>query len=424
MSVVLGGGVRAKVGALSLNFVPQIWHAQNQPFVVLPAGDPARSPFSSPWHFGVTSADLPLRFGYAPLTAFDLGESALWVTTHGFAAGLATESQWWGPGLRNAILMSNNAGGIPHAFVRTAVPIRTRAGEVEGRWIIGGLTESRFFDRDHNNDLRSLSGAVVTLTPALERHLTLGVARVVFAAIGGPGALPARSFDVFARWGQGSNVRAATGGRAAEQMTALFGRWIFPNTGLEAYAEWSRIVLPPSIRSLLLAPQFTQGFTVGWQYVTPRLVGPRLRLHLELTNLEQSPTSRFTDTLTYYVSRAVPQGYTQRGQVIGAAIGPGASSQWLAFDRISDNWSAGVFAGRIRWEQDTYYLQPTSVVYLSHDVTMYSGLRGSWRYGAHELTADLSVQRRYNYLFQNSLAGYAIDTAFDQQNVTLRFRAF
>jgi hypothetical protein len=416
------GGIHAQIGRVSLNLAPQIWTTENRPFPTLPPGDPDRSGFSSPWHAGAISADLPLRFGYRSTTAFDFGESALWITGKGVAAGIAAESQWWGPGQRNALLMSNNAGGIPHAFVRTATPVRTRVGDFEGRWMIGGLTESRFFDDNPDNDLRSASGAVFTFTPAADRNVTAGVARVVYAGIPGVGALPARALDAFGRWGEGSNVRSATSGRAAEQLTSLFARYVFPHSGAEAYGEWSRVVLPASIRSILLAPQFTQGFTVGMQWMTPREVGPRWRAQVEFTNLEQSPKSRAADTLSFYVSRIVPQGYTQRGQVVGAAIGPGASSQWFALDRLTGSHDLGVFVGRIRWDQDAYYVQPTSVVYFAFDVSVFSGIRGGWRHFGREIYAELWSQRRYNYLFQNSLHGFSRDAAFDKRNITLRFR--
>jgi hypothetical protein len=424
LSAAFSGGLRASVGKAHMILLPQIWTTANEGFPVLPGLDPQRDPFASPWHAGLISADLPQRFGYQRTTAFDLGESAAWLTVRGLSAGVTTESQWWGPGIRNALLMSNNAGGIPHAFVRTAAPIRTGAGDFEAKWLIGTLTESRFFDSDSLNDLRSLSGAVVTFTPILEPHLTVGAARVVYASIPGVGALPGRALDAFGRWGEGSNVTAASHGRAAEQLTSLFGRWVFPASSAEVYGEWGRIVLPASLKSLLVAPQFTQGFTVGMQWLPEINPQARLRLQLEMTNLEKSPTSRAADTLSFYVSSVVPQGYTHRGQVIGAAIGPGSSSQWLALDYLKGNRNAGVFAGRIRWDTDAYYTQPTSVVYLAYDVSIFAGLRASARIFDRETAAELWVQQRYNYLFQNPDYGYSRDAAFDKRIVTAKLRFY
>jgi hypothetical protein len=423
-TAAVSGGLQARLGRAQVNFVPQIWTAENRPFAVLPGVDPARSGFSSPWHHGLVSADIPLRFGIAPTTAFDLGESAAWITSSGIALGVASESQWWGPGIRNSLLMSNNAGGFPHAFLRTAAPVRTPAGDIEARWIVGALTESRFFDRVGENDMRSLSGAAVTFSPAIQPNFTAGVARVVYENISGAGALPARAFDVLVRWGGGFNVRWAQGGRAAEQLTTVFGRLVLPKSDAEVYGEWGRILLPTSVRSLLVAPQFTQGFTVGIQWLPAISSESRLRLQLELTNLEQAPMSREADTLSFYASSVVPQGYTHRGQVIGAAIGPGSSSQWLALDYLRGDHSTGAFLGRIRWDTDAYYRQPTSVIYVAYDVSVFGGLRAASRVKGRDVAAELWLQQRYNYLFQNPLYGFSRDGTFDRENVTMRLRVY
>jgi hypothetical protein len=424
VTVAMSGGVHAALGRVRVSVVPAFWSTENRAFAVLPGRDPARSGFASPYHAGRVSADLPVRFGTRAIRSFDLGESALWLVAKGTAAGVSTESQWWGPGIRNAIVMSNNAGGIPHAFVRTAAPIRTRVGSFEGRWIAGALSESRFFDRDPATNLRSLSGIVATYTPVIEPNASIGVARVVYAGIRGAGAMPARALDALLRWGGGFNVRSAHGGRAAEQISAVFGRWVFPEAGAEAYVEWSRMLLPVSVRDLLVAPQFTQGFTVGLQWVAPISDRQGIRLQAELTNLEQSAESVGADTISYYTSSVVPQGYTQRGQSVGAAIGPGGSSQWLAMDfmRRDASWSAGVFAGRIRWDTDMYYTQPTSLAHFAYDASVFGGLRAHARLWNVQAGTELTMQKRYNFLFQNSLYGYSRDDAFDKDNVTLRVR--
>ena len=424
LSFAAVGGVSARVGRFSLRLAPMLWHSQNQQTSVLPGGDPGRRAFSNPWHVGAISADIPLRFGHRPTTAIDLGESALWITARGLSGGFSTESQWWGPGIRNALLMSNNAGGFPHAFVTTARPVRTRAGEIEARWVAGGLMESRFFDHHTFNDSRSLSAAAVALTPSIEPHLTFGLARAVYASVSSAGGIPAHAVDALFRWRPGGNPRADTTGRAAEQLTSVFGRWVFPNDDGEVYGEWGRMIMPISIRSFLVAPQFTQGFTVGAQWVMRSSARSRYRLQVEFTNLEQSPKSRQADTLSFYTSRAVPQGYTHRGQVIGAAIGPGSSSQWFALDRLARHLDVGVFVGRIRWDTDAYYTQTTSIYYNSYDASVYSGVRAAGRHFGREMSAEFLVQRRYNYLFQNALEGWSPDAVFDRSNTTVRVRVF
>src|SRR5690606_24404975 len=112
------------------------------------------------------SMDLPQRFGESARVLVDPGQSSLTVETGAVAFGVATENVWWGPGIRNALLMGAQAPGIPHLFAGTATPLDTPLGDVRFRWMLGRLSESDYFDRDPSNDYRSLSGLVLVLTPS------------------------------------------------------------------------------------------------------------------------------------------------------------------------------------------------------------------------------------------------------------------
>ena len=423
LTLLVGGGVAGSAGPVNFILAPELWRAENEAFPVLPGGDSLRSAFASPWFHHYLSADLPLRFGYRPTTAANFGESSVWMAGRRVAVGIATESQWWGPGIRNALLVSNHAGGIGHAFVRTASPITTRAGSFEAKWMLGALSESRFFDDIASNDLRSLSGAIVTFTPAGDSSLTLGGARVVYSRAKGVASLPLRSLDVIVRGGNGDKEPSSTR-LASEQLASLFFRWVMPASGAEVYGEWARLRLPVSLRSLLVAPQFTQGYTVGAQWLPALRAETRLRVQLELTNLEQNPTSRSTDTISFYSSSVIAQGYTHRGQVVGAAIGPGSSSQWLALDVLQTDRSLGGFVGRIRWNTDAYYLQPTSVTPSSYDVSILAGLRGDLTVARRVVATEAVWQHRLSFLFQNANYGFSTSEAFDKRNTTLRVRVY
>lgn len=420
-------GVRVDAGPVRLVLAPQVWRTENEPFQVFPGRDSTRSPFSSPWYAGSRSADLPLRFGQEPVTQWDLGQSSLTVFAGPVAAGAATENQWWGPGIRNAIVLSNHAAGVPHLFLRTARPLRTPLGEVEARWIAGRLTQSVYFDTvpDADREGRALSGFAATLRPG-GGGLAVGVARVVYAS----GGVAEHAFDAFFRGGPDRPAGDSVASEGPEQITSLFARWVFPGDRAEVYAEWARSELPGSLGDFVSAPHHSQGYTLGLQWARP-VSGGAIRLQGEASYLEQSATSRYRRVPTFYASASVPQGYTQRGQVLGAAIGPGSSSQWAAGDYVGARWSAGLFLGRIRWEDDAHnLLAPPSFPFLlrkraySHDVSVLGGLRGGVRLAGYEVGAEVTLQRRYNYLFQNpDLGGWnepPPGTQVDIDNTTLR----
>lgn len=425
MNARVTAGAWLRFGALSLLLAPELRYEQNREVALPDFAQQLHNGASPPWYFGARSADLPLRFGEGSRTALGPGQSTLAVRVGPLSLGGSTEDQWWGPGIRNALVMSNNAPGIPHLFVRTAEPVHTRLGSLEGRWIVGGLRESSFFDTLAANDTRSLSGAVLTLRPAFDEHLTLGIARTVQSSVGGAGGVPAHALDAFTRWSFPPPEDSIADGRGgSDQVLSLFGRWLFPDDGFEVYAEWARQQLPESLMDLLDRPGASQGYTLGAQGARPLGRGGALRLQAELTYLEQ--TARTRATRSFYTSPWVPQGYTNAGQVIGAGIGPGSSSQWAALDYLAPRWQLGVFANRIRWDNDAYLTTPRALYagwgFLGHDVSLLGGVRGGFAFQGVRVDAELITGTRYNFLYQNRGTSWeTADNAVDVGNHTLRF---
>src|SRR5947199_8177324 len=201
-----------------------------------PAG---RSPFSTPWHVGAYSIDLPLRFGDRGFWKLDPGQSTLAADLGPVVAGLSTESEWWGPGIENAIVLSNNAAGIPRAFVRTARPMRTRLGTFGVDWFLGGLFESPYFDATPVDDRRSLTALATTWTPASAPNLTLGFTRAVYAPLGGWDDIFGHLFDLVRGRGWHQSAADSVPVPSRDQIFSLFGRWILPGDGFAVHAEWA-----------------------------------------------------------------------------------------------------------------------------------------------------------------------------------------
>ncbi len=401
---------------------PTFTYSQNRPFQTRPGRATGRSAFSSPWYFGNTSADLPIRFGDLPVASIGLGQSSITVTTDAVTFGAASTNEWWGPAIRNTLLLGNNAAGVPRLFARTTKPRRTRFGDFEGRAFIGALTESPFFDMDPANDHRSLSGLLVLYHPPIDSGLTLGVSRLVVASTQSAPAALLHSLDALFRYDATRPYADTTddgkSNKGSDQLFSLFARWVFPQSGFETYLEWARSEMPHSIRELLEVPQNTQAYTIGLQWANPRPSGSRLRVQGELTYLEQTQFIANRPTQDYYTGQAAAQGFTERGQVLGAAIGPGASSQFLAADWLAARWQAGAFVGRIRSENDALYREGGPRL-TQHDVTVYSGMRGGIRLPKSDVMGSLTVGRRYNYLLQSLF--YLADpvNAVDIQNTSL-----
>lgn len=412
---------------ISLIVAPEFTYSQNLGFEVMPGTAPGRSAWSSPWHTGNQSADLPLRFGSEPWALVSPGQSSLTIHLSAIDLGASSENQWWGPGVRNALLISNQAEGVPHLFLRSAHPITTRAGDFEWRIIAGALTESIYFDTIPSNNSRSLSGFVVTFRPAANRDLTLGVARIVVAPASGPGSTLQGAFNAFTKWHpselSASRIASRTDSLKGDQMMSLFGRWIFPKDHFEFYFEWAKSALPRSLRDLVIAPQDAQGYTLGLQWAIPvRETKAAVRVQAEATNVEQSLVFANHPVPDYYTGSTTAQGFTQRGQLLGASVGPGGQSQWLASDYMARDWSLGIMLQRIRWEDNAFERQPLAN-FFRHDVTLMAGVRGTLRTRAYDFSASIAGNPRYSYLFQDGFANPGGRRTIDVSNLTITFGA-
>lgn len=430
-SLQLTGGWEAALGRVRVVLAPELLWIGNAHFrladtgtVKAPSIPDGRSPYSSPWHGPPNSIDQPLRFGDDRIVRLDPGQSSITVALGAVDAGFATENEWWGPGIRNALLLSNNAGGFPHLFLRSARPLATPVGAVEFRYLLGGLAESAFFDTVSTNDLRSYSAAAVTLQPRGVAGLTVGAARAVYAVADGAAGVAAHALDVLGHVSE-PDYAAATdsvlGGR--DQIVSLFSRWMLPAAGLEIHAELARTAFPRSLRDLLVSPSHSRGHTFGLQWASDELLRDgTVRIQAEYTNVEQDPSRFYRPVGSFYTSARVPQGYTHRGQVLGAAIGPGASSQWLALDYFAREWSAGVTLARIRWNNDAHHTRPWNPDEGSceHDVSLLPGLRATAHGALGTISASLTTGTRLNVFFDNGGWCPATPIPRDVGNMSLR----
>src|SRR5688500_9055914 len=345
---------------------------------------------------------MPYRFGGDAITRIYPGQSSLSIRAGPIEAGAATENNWWGPALINPIVLGDNAAGFPHAFLRTAHPVNTILGRLEARWIVGGLKESDFFNNSPDNDVRALSAIGIAWERNAASGLTLGFLRAVFSVGTGYSDVPGSAFDVLTNTGH-PNARAISDSTmipGSDQIFSLFARWALPRYGLESYVEWGRAEFPISLRDFLKQPEHSRGYTTGLQWSRPIGTDSRFRVQGEVTNVEQSSTFRFRPIGSFYTSRAVVQGYTNEGQVIGAGIGPGSSAQWLAADFFKGNWQVGATAGRLRFNNDAFFLRGYAHR-CGHDVTTYPGIRAAYANSYFRLRADFASATRYNTFFQN-----------------------
>ena len=421
-------GANGRWGAV---VAPTFWFAGNENFEqptnpqIVPPIRQDHSPWASPYHYMPWSLDMPRRMGGTTIKRGDFGTLALWYRTRRVEVGFTTESEWWGPGQYNALLLSTQAAGAARLYARTAKPIRAK-GDLEIRYFLGGLAISPYFFSMPEDSGRAVSGLAMTWRPDAERNLTVGASRLVIAPIignqhlrhildpllhvGTPNALP-------------YSDKTQYPGR--DQLFSLFANWRLPSDGGEVWAEWARAEMPVTVRDFVDSPHHTQAVTVGLQHIRPITRGWSARALGEYSQTNQSSSYKERPIGSWYTSRAVQGGFTQRGQVLGAMIGPGSVTQRVGLDLVGPRHSLGIFAWRIRWDDDAFYTipRPNGNGLCKHDVGLAWGARGSALLPVGWLEATVTAQNRINLYWQAlGLCFLNEELQVDKKNLSLEFR--
>jgi hypothetical protein len=367
---------------LSARLAPTITWSQNQYFElgVLQSPPVNASPYADFWNSA--RIDRPQRFGNDALRQLSFGQSRIRADWRSLAAGVGTESMWWGPGIDNSLLMSNTAGGFPHAFVGTGKPLNIRIGTIEGMYVYGRLYDSDYWrvGDQPNRNRRWLGALLGTFNPRGAPGLYLGLGRAFYQYIP-PGGIGLREiFDILQPLTKQnfSTPENPTGEDSADQMIALFARWVFPSVGFEVYGEWGRNDHARDWEDFILEPDHAQATQLGFQkvFATEKR---SLRIRGELTNLAQPRTIQIRGGQPWYIHHVARQGYTQRGQLIGAGIGPGSDMQLVDAEWQMPRWRVGAWIERTRIDNDGFYRfygpEGDAGRRINHEVVVLSGVR-------------------------------------------------
>ena len=303
--------------------------------------------------------------------------------------------------------MSNNAPGFPHLDLGTARPVWIGIGRAELRLFWGRLQESAYFDTNPNNNGRLFSGGVLGYAPRWIPGLTIGLTRVFYQTWASLGV--SDFTDIFRRFLKGafatpSNPQASD---KRDQLLSLVARWTLPAAGFQAYVEWARNDHSWDVRDFVLQPDHSRAYTIGFQQLL-RGRTARWRLRGEFTTLGRPSTLLARATPVYYEHDAARQGYTNNGQIIGAAIGPGSQSERLQLDRFGPGGQVGLLVQRVRFNDDAYYAYREAYSnFQGQQVELSAGLRATRFVGPLDISGSLTLSRELNryYLWGDPATG-------------------
>jgi hypothetical protein len=428
-------GFAARFKGFHVQLRPEMIASENKAFKLSPH---TQQPDVSEWGMARQPIDMPQRFGEDPISVLDPGESFIRYEYGDWMGGISNQKYWTGPALMNPLIFSHNAPGFGHVFLGSRRPVEIPSGSIETRLLWGGIRESDFFDTDSTNNMRFISSWMLVYRPDWIPGLELGYTRTGYKYLfNNEVSLSALLLPFWAR------VERPEARPEPEDyynfyvlMSGFSLRYVLPESGFEWYLEWGRNDLRRPLRDIISEPELNRAYTIGM--VKRFDLAPRHSLvaNVELTQLENNSPGAYhrmstriieNEALTWYSSQYVRHGYTHKGQVLGAWIGPGSSAQTLQMSwyhpwgMLGGSFGRTVFYNdRLFWQWEYYLRQQTSAFNgprKLHEVEMHYGLtavvllpyrltlKADWRLG--------KIENQYNVLER--------DVELNNWSVSLRY---
>jgi hypothetical protein len=376
--------------------------AQNRAFELMPNGRTGDERFMDAWG-KPNHIDLPQRPGDGAYGRVDPGNSTVRLDLRGFAAGVSTANQLWGPASDQPLVLGTNGPGFPHAFLGTSGPWKVGIGRVHGRIVWGTLAQSDYsiVEEGAEGSRRFMSGIVASFLPYGLDGLEVGFLRF-FHDHWPTDGLEAENFgrplEGFLKKGLNRDEPGTEAG-IENQLASAYMRWVLPRGGVEVYGEYTREDHNWDVLDFILEPGRKGGYMVGGRKVWRRgssLVSLRTEwVDTQPTNLNQS-----RNTGLFYRHSRTPQGHTVQGQLLGSPAAKGGGGSVVALDaytprgRWSVDWTRTRVASPYREYMATPVADPSGV-----DVVHSLGGEVLWFRGGWDLLARVRASTELNRHF-------------------------
>ncbi len=365
-NTALTGGVRVEGYGFEITFKPQVSFTQNQAFDYMTpiySGDYYKNKAEKFGDYSLGSIDAPQRFGDKAFWNFDLGDTEIRWSWNTFTIGFGTENIWLGPAQINPIMHSNNGPGYPHldfGIRKQNISFKDiDLGDIEFRYWLGKTSESQYFDNDSKNNNNLITGISLSYRIPFFDGLRIGLNRTMLSKWDN-----INSYTLFTLLIPMMKKKA--GYDESDQRATIFAEYYIPKGGIDLYLEWGRNDYNTGIDNLIRYPFHTQGLTAGFKksinYKTNQNLSSQFLF--ELTYLQSSMDYHFFYDWggignDFYTHHKVTQGYTNKGQYLGAGIGAGGNSQFVSYKLFYPKGSSELFIYRINPDLNySYFLAP------------------------------------------------------------------
>lgn len=413
----LAGGFFSSIGPLHIQVQPEFNFIQNGVFDGYYRENPTEnSPQSTiPYYYGhhFSRIDLPEGFGSEKVTNLLPGQSSIKLSYGGVAVGVSTANIWWGPGKRNSLLMSNNARGFAHATLNTTRPAKTLIGAFEGQVIIGRLESSGYLSpqggvsvkksafNTQSEDWRYLSGLNFSYNPKWSPGLFLGFTRTIQQPYVDTKEYKDYFPVVMNLLRENDDLPDYLFNR--DQYLSVYLRWLWRKAHAEWYLEFGRNDASYNLRDAIMTPEHSRAFTFGMVKLIPLARDEEfIQVATEITQLQQSVNYVVRDAGNWYTHFQVREGYTHRGEVLGAGIGPGSNVQFLEVSWLRKMDKLGVQFERLVTNNDFYYATFPNTSTKQPWVDLSLGINGNRKIENFLLSGKIQYIRSFNYWWEEA----------------------
>ena len=326
LQTYLSGGVYGRWGILSAQLIPEFVYANNPNFE------------------STNSYGSPTKGAYKKVFP---GQSYVSLAAGNIALSVSSENMWWGPGIENSLLMSNNAPGFLHIKLHSRGPIKTPVGNIEFSLLSGRLEEdtsvllqvknlTTYYYAQGNysgypsipsldsTNWRYLNALTFSYNPKFAPSLYLGFTRVGYTYnnyLGNHGDFLQDYLPVFIGFFRSNSKYYKNDGSntKTKQIVSFSARYLFQKSNAELYAEYGYGDNTSNIEDLTLSIDHGAVFSAGFKKLTPLSKSKWLVLETEITQLTQSFNNQYRGTGgDWYLYQG---SYTNQSRILGAGFG-------------------------------------------------------------------------------------------------------
>jgi hypothetical protein len=406
---LLTAGLFVQYGILSVQLKPEYVFAANPDFEIFPITESSSVRLNYVNYLNHT--DLPAPYGDQSYSKLNWGQSNISITINKFSIGLSTENMWWGPGTRNSLVMSNTAPGFLHFTFNTRQPIETFIGSFEGQIICGKLEgssisspKSQFivdgvdYESPKSQDWRYINGLSINYQPKWVPGLFLGLNRTIQVYRDDMGSSFSDYMPILAPF-QKKNTDGEDA-KNRDQLASIFFRWVMKESKFEFYGESGWNDHSQDLWDLFQSPEHSRAYLFGFNklFMLNKTKNKYLKVNFETTHLEQSADRIARPAGAWYMHGTILHGYTNKGEVLGAGIGPGSNLQTLDFSVWEKDKVWGIQVERYAHNMDFFYDAYTD--YNPKWVDLALNTYAYRKYGNLGIQAKLNTSYMRNYQWQ------------------------